>query len=261
MIATIAAAAFLLPAGPVLATGPAGDGQAHAGTGRPDSDAGLTPTPGLAPPAGYTVGGIDVSHQQGTINWSQVAASGEKFAILKAANNTKFVDPDFTTNYLGAKTTGLHVGAYHFALPDRSTGTAQVDFSLDNARYVRDGRTLPPMLDIEWPCGGSGSPSPWYGLTPAQVLSWIQAFVAEAQRHTGVRPIICTNPNWWSPCTGGSKAFAASPLATWRTPHCRARSRRAGPASPSGGTRAAAACPASAATWTATCSTARRPGW
>ncbi|WP_240670750.1 GH25 family lysozyme [Actinoplanes solisilvae] len=208
----MAVAAFLVPLTPALGAGSGDDGQAHAGFGRPVGT-GLAPSPNVSPPAGYTVRGIDVSHYQGPINWSQVAASGERFAILKATDNTGYVDPTFATNYLGAKNAGLYVGAYHFALPDRSTGAVQADFFLDHARYVRDGRTLPPMLDIEWPYSGSGSPSPCYGLTPAQMVSWIQAFVAEVQRRTGVRPIIYTNPNWWNPCTGSSKAFATLPLA------------------------------------------------
>lgn len=192
--------------------GTADDGQAHAGFGRPGGNAGPVPSPAVSTPTGFSVDGVDVSHFQGTINWPQVAASGEKFAILKATDNTATVDPTFSTNYPAAKHAGLYVGAYHFALPDKSTGTVQADFFLDHAQYVHDGHTLPPMLDIEWPYSGSGSPSPCYGLTPAQMVTWIQAFVAEVQRRTGTKAMIYTNPNWWNPCTGNSKAFATLPL-------------------------------------------------
>src|SRR5436190_24372522 len=59
-----------------------------------------SPTP-LAPlPIGTTVDGIDVSHWQGTIDWSQVAGSGYRFAILKATEGQTFDDP----NYAGYRT-------------------------------------------------------------------------------------------------------------------------------------------------------------
>jgi hypothetical protein len=105
------------------------------------------------------------------------------------------------------------VGAYHFALPDRSSGAAQADYLLAHARYAHDGRTLPPMLDIEWPWDGSGSPAPCYGLSPSVMVSWIHSFVNEIQARIGTPPVIYTNPNWWNPCTGNSTAFGSSPLA------------------------------------------------
>ena len=46
------------------------------------------------PPAAATIlEGIDVSHWQGAINWSKVAAAGKKFAIIKASEDVDFVDP------------------------------------------------------------------------------------------------------------------------------------------------------------------------
>jgi GH25 family lysozyme M1 (1,4-beta-N-acetylmuramidase) len=211
-VAVAAITAFLFPAVPASAAGDSGGGQAHAGYGRPYSSAGHIPSPFVSAPTGYTVDGIDVSHFQGAINWSQVAASGEKFAYIKVTDNTGAVDPAFGTNYYGAKNAGLYAGAYHFALPDRSTGTVQADFFLDHAQYAHDGHTLPPMLDIEWPWDGSNSPSPCYGMTPGQMVTWIRAFVTEVQKRTGVSPTIYTNPNWWNPCTGNSTAFATLPL-------------------------------------------------
>lgn len=42
----------------------------------------------IIPPHGATTPGIDVSHYQGTINWSALAAAGQKFAIASASDGT-----------------------------------------------------------------------------------------------------------------------------------------------------------------------------
>src|SRR5262245_46829549 len=45
-----------------------------------------------------TVEGIDVSHWQGSINWSAVRASGIEFAYIKATEGTSFRDASFNAN-------------------------------------------------------------------------------------------------------------------------------------------------------------------
>ncbi|GIJ45168.1 hypothetical protein Val02_20540 [Virgisporangium aliadipatigenens] len=173
----------------------------------------LAPTAASAAvPADYSVKGIDISHHQGTVNWPAVAGTGQQFAYLKATEGTDYADPTFGTNYAGAKGNGLYAGAYHYGLPDHSSGRVQADWFLDHARYQHDGRTLPPMLDIEWPSGPSGSPSPCYGMSPSAIVGWIRDFVDRVRERTGATTVIYTNTNWWNPCTGSNTSFGALPL-------------------------------------------------
>ena len=74
-------------------------------------------------PAGLP--GLDVSSWQGNVDWLAVAINGGRFAYVKATEGTSYVNPYFTQQYVGAFQVGLVRGAYHFALPDRSTGTAR----------------------------------------------------------------------------------------------------------------------------------------
>ena len=67
--------------------------------------------------------GVDISHWQGAIDWTKVAAAGKKFAYMKASESTDFVDPNYTTNRAQARAAGLLVGAYHFAQPQRRPAT------------------------------------------------------------------------------------------------------------------------------------------
>ena len=165
-----------------------------------------------AAPAGYPISGIDVSAFQGTIDWRAVAAGGAKFAYVRASEQAGIPDAFFNANYQGAKANGLYAGAYHRARPDVSGGKAQADYFLDHAQYVEDGRTLPPMLDIEWPRTNWTGLNACYNLTPAQLSTWIRDFVNEVKARTGRLATIYTNPNWWNPCTGNNATFGAHPL-------------------------------------------------
>jgi GH25 family lysozyme M1 (1,4-beta-N-acetylmuramidase) len=157
--------------------------------------------------------GIDVSRWQGPIDW-QRAAKSASFAYVKATEGTGYVSRTFDSQYTGAKAAGLYVGAYAFGRPD-APALAQADFFVDNARWTPDGKTLPPLLDMEWPYDlGNGvvAPYPCYGLTATAMVAWIKTFVDEVKRRTGSVTTIYTASGWWNNCTGASTAFASEPL-------------------------------------------------
>jgi GH25 family lysozyme M1 (1,4-beta-N-acetylmuramidase) len=165
-----------------------------------------------AAPVGFPVTGIDVSAYQGQVNWASVAAGGAKFAYVRASEQAGIADSFFDANYLGAKANGLYVGAYHRARPDSSSGKAQADFFLDHAKYVTDGQTLPPMLDIESPRSNWTGLNACYNMTSSQMSAWIRDFVSEVAKRTGQRTMIYTSTNWWNPCTGNNSSFGSYPL-------------------------------------------------
>ncbi|KAJ4467246.1 glycoside hydrolase family 25 protein [Lentinula aciculospora] len=149
--------------------------------------------------------GIDVSHFQGTIDWTSVAANGISFVFIKATEGTTFLDPDFSDNYIGATDAGLIRGGYHFAHPDSSSGATQADYFLAHGGgWTADGITLPGMLDIEYNPSGDVC----YGLSASAMVSWIQDFSNTYEFQTGRFPIIYTTTDWWTTCTGNSAAFA-----------------------------------------------------
>nr|WP_167108324.1 GH25 family lysozyme [Amycolatopsis granulosa] len=159
--------------------------------------------------------GLDVSHYQGAVDWSSAASAGASFAYMKATEGTTYVDPQFATNYAGSANAGLARGAYHFALPDVSTGAAQATFFLDNGGgWVGDGHTAPPVLDIEYnPYGSADWPGWCYNKTPAQMTAWISDFTTTIHDRTNQWPVIYTTNGWWTNCTGGNTTIPAnSPL-------------------------------------------------
>ena len=176
--------------------------------------AGPTAVEAVPPPAGYPIIGLDVSAFQGTVDWGGVAANGALFTYVRASEQANIPDTFFNANYTGAKANGLFAGAYHRARPDVSSGRAQADYFIDQAQYVRDGRTLPPMLDIEWPRSTWTGLNACYNMTAPQLVAWIRDFVGQVEARTGQLATIYTNPNWWNPCTGNNTTFGSHPLYT-----------------------------------------------
>ena len=161
----------------------------------------------LAAPAatGPRVTGIDVSGWQRNVNWAYWRAQGKSFAYVKATEGTRFRNPYFGGQYTGAYRAGLIRGAYHYALPNRSSGAAQANWFVANGgRWSRDGRTLPGVVDMEYNPYGSTC----YGLSKTAMVSWVRSFTRRYKALTGRDAVVYTNLDWWSRCTGNSTAFS-----------------------------------------------------
>lgn len=155
--------------------------------------------------AASTVRGNDVSHWQGSINWKAVYKKGARFSYAKATEGTTYRDPNFAKNYVGAYKAGFIRGAYHFALPNKSSGAKQANFFLAHGGgWSKDGKTLPGTLDIEYNPYGSTC----YGKSKTGMRNWIASFVNRYHKKTGRWPVIYTTTDWWKRCTGNYSGFA-----------------------------------------------------
>ena len=185
---------------------------------------GVTPRAGRAAssvppgtPAGYSVAGIDVSAYEGAVDWQAVKATGVRFAYIRASEQANTPDARYVNNYANAKAQGLFVGAYHRARPDLSGGKAQGDYLLDQAQFTNDGKTLPPVVDMEWPRAGwtgrDGKPlDSCYDMTASQLVGWTRAFLAEVSARTGRAAVVYTSTSWWNLCTKSASTFGENPL-------------------------------------------------
>src|ERR1700728_308767 len=137
--------------------------------------------------------GIDVSAYQGSINWGGIARYLD-FSYAKATEGTYYTNPDFYNQYEGPYSAYLKRGAYHFAIPNNSSGEAQASyFVAHGGGWSGDGRTLPGALDIEYNPYGSEC----YGLTQSQMVSWIWNFVNEYAYREHAYPPIYSTTDWW----------------------------------------------------------------
>jgi GH25 family lysozyme M1 (1,4-beta-N-acetylmuramidase) len=153
-----------------------------------------------APASAATVAGVDVSHWQGSINWTSVRNSGIEFAYIKATEGTSYKDPQFNANYTNSYYAGVIRGAYHFARPNISSGAIQANYLASNGgAWSADSRTLPAALDVE---GNPYAGGYCYGLSTTGMRNWIQDFLNTYRSRTGRYAVIYTTTSWWNQCTG-----------------------------------------------------------
>lgn len=162
-----------------------------------------SPTSRRALPAG-AVAGMDVSGHQGNVDWQRAWADGARFTYVKATEGTGFRNDFFTQQYTGSYAVGMIRGAYHFALPDRSSGAEQAHYFVNHGGgWSPDGRTLPGAVDMEHNPYGDHC----YGLDQQRMSEWLADFSNTYRLRTGRFPAIYTTTLWWNECTGGNPFF------------------------------------------------------
>ena len=98
--------------------------------------------------------GIDVSHWQGNIDWTDAKIAGLEFAIIKAGGSDKgfYKDSKFEKNYREAKNAGVKVGAYYFV---GKNCKSYEDGAADAERFIKilSGKQFeyPVYIDFEAP--------------------------------------------------------------------------------------------------------------
>lgn len=137
--------------------------------------------------------GIDVSSYQGEIDWEQVAASGIRFAMVRAGlrGYTKgglMVDAMFERNVRGARAAGLDVGVYFFSQAvDAAEAEEEAEFLLT---LIRDKDvTYPVVFDWERINDAAARTN---GVTSEEVTGCAAAF-CEAVAAAGYAPMIYFN--------------------------------------------------------------------
>lgn len=135
--------------------------------------------------------GIDVSGNNGSVEWTKVRGRGYKFAIVKATEGQNWRDPTFTKGRRNAiRHAGLIFGAYHFARP--SAGSTDPTREADD--FVRAAKDvgwnpkvdLPLVLDVEATT-----------LSARQTLAWCDRFATQVRRKSGRGCILYTGEWFW----------------------------------------------------------------
>jgi lysozyme len=147
------------------------------------------PAFGIPIPVNYAIHGIDVSHHQAAIDWTDVKTMQDKnikigFAFIKATEGIGNMDNTYRRNWFKAKEAGVARGAYHFFISSKS-GKAQAENFIESVSLSKGD--MPPVLDIEQTNGAS--------VTDIQqrVKDWLVMVEKEYQ----VKPIIYTNVDFY----------------------------------------------------------------
>lgn len=94
--------------------------------------------------------GIDVSENNGFVDWQAVADAGIKFAIVRSSYGRNSRDENFLRNVEGAHSVGLKCGAYHYSYaltPEQARQEARnCKNAIDEAGVLLE---LPVWFDME----------------------------------------------------------------------------------------------------------------
>ncbi len=138
------------------------------------------------PVGGKRVEGIDVSYHNGTIDWKKVQAAGIGFAFIRVSDGLNLNDPQFATNWAGAKQNDIVRGVYQYFRGSQS-GVSQANLLI--SKIGTQGATdLQPVCDIEELDGVSAS----------TLVSRARDWMNTIQSKTGLTPIIYTSPAFWN---------------------------------------------------------------
>jgi lysozyme len=148
--------------------------------------------------AGPTVRGMDVAVYDDVADWAAARASGIEFAFVRVSDGLDFPDAKFDQYWPAAQAAGMVRGAYQYFEPAQDP-IVQADLVLGKA--VPEPGDLPPVLDLEV----SG------GLSHAQVVASVQAWVDHVAAAIGRPPIVYAGLYSWPDLTGGAD-FTSSPL-------------------------------------------------
>jgi lysozyme len=153
-------------------------------------------------PVNYSIHGIDISHHQGSIDWSEVKAMKVRnikvgFTFIKATEGANTIDEAFRKNWFNAKEIGLPRGAYHFFVASKS-GKVQAENFIQTVTIQKGD--LPPVLDVELINGTS----------KADLQQRVKDWLVVVENKYNTKPIIYTNADFYENYLAG--AFDDYPL-------------------------------------------------
>lgn len=132
----------------------------------------------------FEMKGVDVSHYQGTIDWSTLAKQDIDFAFIKATEGSGHVDECFDENWREAEKTDLSIGAYHFFSFD-SEGRKQAQFYIDTVGSLQG--KMAPVVDVEFYGDKESNPPP-----KDEVVEQLRQMLETLEESYQVKPVIYT---------------------------------------------------------------------
>jgi lysozyme len=137
--------------------------------------------------------GVDVSHHQRAIDWSEVAQRNEiQFGFVKATEGADFTDTLFCDNWERMGRMGMRRGAYHF-FRAYGCGVEQANHFL-SILEMKTG-DLPPVLDIET----------LDGVTPEVLRQEAREWLGHVELKLGIKPIIYSNQHFYDRFLAGGE--------------------------------------------------------
>lgn len=127
--------------------------------------------------ASYPVQGVEVSAQDGAVDWTALKAIGADFVYLDASASAFARDPAFVKNLEAARAARLQVGAVHLYDPCQPADKQAANFV---TIVPRDRDLLPPAVELDRLADDCPSK-----VGEALVESELMTFLNQVETHTG----------------------------------------------------------------------------
>ncbi len=132
--------------------------------------------------------GVDISHWQGSPDFTKMKNAGAAFVYCKASQN-QWEDDTFRTNWAAAKEAGLLRGAYHFYDMRSGSKSPKEQAEFFSNVLANDPGELLPALDFESP--GVGDYPDYPSVSECQTI--VHQFSDRIRKNLGVLPMVYTN--------------------------------------------------------------------
>lgn len=151
--------------------------------------------------------GVDVSHHNGTINWTKVKNAGVKFAIIRIGYGSRqstggVLDTQFINNVKGAKAAGIDIGVYFFSYASSLTKLkAEANWVIKKLNEYEAGTfSYPIYFDQEYDSLKTQGTYPNYtSKNPGKtVLTNYMTTFYNMLSEAGYYPGIYGNPDWFN---------------------------------------------------------------
>lgn len=130
------------------------------------------------------IAGIDISEQNGQIEWEKFEGCDIGFVYIKASESIDKVDPMFQSNIEAAKRLDLLIGAYHWLHPGLHVGQQASLFAETVKNF--SGMLAPAVcLENHYAAGDENE-------------KYIRIFLDLVETRTGLKPVIYTSESYWN---------------------------------------------------------------
>lgn len=150
---------------------------------------------------------IDVSNNNGAINWKEVRGRGIRGVYLKLTEGQDWIDPLATEARIAAiKENRIEYGWYHFLRPKKRDAALEARFFIKQARERGGWGHLLPVVDIEVT-----------DLGPEETANYLARFIGVLRRESTCKQVLVyASPGWWSSHVPETRQLAA------QLPYCKA---------------------------------------
>lgn len=139
--------------------------------------------------------GIDVSHNNGRVNWVAVQSAGIQFAMIRIGYGKSTIDREFYWNVNSALAHGLKIGIYHYSYAlNVEDARKEAHFIIDT--LSKSGLTPRKLIGVYCDMEDADGYKAKHGMPSKQVITNICSIIINALWKSGYTAGIYANNDW-----------------------------------------------------------------